>query len=135
MDKKPLVSVPAGLLVVLVGAGVKAISSRLGRDPNLSSAVRALGGIVHGGVHVQLLDGFRRRTGQSLADRAVHRGASHDLAAWVVAVPVLANVDRDPARCNLAGGLAIKNVVGAYSIEGEAVAGIPLAVGPNGLVA
>ncbi|HEX3878279.1 MAG TPA: hypothetical protein VHW24_14910 [Bryobacteraceae bacterium] len=46
----------------------------------------------------------------------------------------LTGIQRVARGFDLAGGFAVKDVVGGYAVNGEAVAGVALAVGPDRLV-
>ena len=132
---EPLIGIPLRAFVVVVCSTVDAVGARLGSDLKMGSAVGALGCVVHGRVDVHLLHGLRRRTWKGLTNGAINRGAGHDLATWIVSIPILANVHGYPAGGHLACGLAVEDVVAGDAVEGEAVAGITLAVCPDCLIA
>ena len=99
---------------------------------DVRAAVVALRCVVLRGVDGDFLNGIRRRSGKSLANRAVHRCAGLDGTARA---EVLAGVQHEAVLTHLAGGIAVKQVVGADAVQGKAVAGVAVSVGEDGLIA
>ena len=78
------------------------------------------------------LNGIRRGRGKSLANRAIHRCAGLDGAARA---EVFTGIEHEAVFSHLAGGIAVKEVVGADAVQRKAVAGVAVSVGENGLIA
>src|SRR5579872_1243183 len=108
------------------------VRTGLSQYPNVRAAVVALGGVVLRGVDGDFLDGIGRRSGKSLTNRPIHRRAGLDGAARA---EVLTGVEYEAVLTHLAGGIAVKEVVGADAVQGEAVAGVAVSVGEDGLIA
>ncbi len=51
------------------------------------------------------------------------------------AAEVLTGVQDEAVLSHLAGGIAVKKIVGAGAVQGEAIAGVAVSVGKNRLVA
>ena len=90
-------------------------------------------GIVHGCVDADLLDAFRGRRGQRVADGEIDRRTRLNHAAG--ATVAIAGAADHARGGDLAGALAIEQVAAVNAVQQEAVAGIALAVGPDGSVA
>src|SRR5579864_2424966 len=108
------------------------ICARLGQDADMSAAIISLGGVVLRGVDRDLLNGVRGRSGKSLANGPIHRGTGLDRTTRT---EVLTGVEHKAVLAYLTGGIAIKDVVGADSVQGKAVAGVPVSVSEDGLIA
>ena len=119
------------VLELLVDHAVDLIGSGLGDHADVGAAVGSLGGVVHGRVDGDFLDGLDRRSGQRLADGVVD-GDALDGAARA---ETLAGVEHEAILAHLAGRVSVEQVVGADAIERKTVAGIALPVGENSLVA
>ena len=111
---------------------MKRVRADLGQHANVRAAVVALGSVVLRGVDRDFLNGIGGRSGKSLANRPVHRCAGLDRAARA---EVLAGVQHEAVLTDLAGGIAIKQVIGADAVQRKAVAGVAVSVGKDGLIA
>ena len=112
--------------VIVVGAGG-------GAQVDVRAAGCALLCVIHRCVDADLLDGFRSGRRKRIADGEIDRGAGlNDAAAAGVAH---AGAGTHAIRGYLAGALAVEQVAGVDAVEQEAVAGVALAVGPDGSVA
>src|ERR1700733_8598835 len=98
----------------------------------MRAAVVALGGVVLRGVDGDLLNGVRGRGGKSLTDRPIDRCAGLDSTART---EVLTGVEHEAVLTYLAGGIAVKDVVCADAVQGKAIAGVPVSVREDGLIA
>src|SRR5579872_3040043 len=107
------------------------VRTGLSQYPNVRAAVVALGGVVLRGVDGDFLDGIGRRSGKSLANRPIHRRAGLDRAART---EVLTGVEYEAVLTDLAGGMPVREVVGADTVQGEAVACVPVSVRKDGLI-
>src|ERR1035437_3915736 len=108
------------------------VRARFRQYADVRAAVVALCGVVLRGVDGDLLNGIRRRGGKSLANRPINRCAGLDGAART---EVLTGVEHEAVLTYLAGGIAVKEVVGADTVQGKAIAGVPVSVREDGLVA
>src|SRR5580658_4264924 len=99
---------------------------------DVRSAVVALGGVVLRGIDGDFLNGVRGWCRKSLANRPIHRCAGLDGSART---EVLTGVEDEAVLTDLAGGIAVKDVVGADTVQGETIAGVPVSVRENGLIA
>ena len=123
--------VHGAVLEILVCSAVNLIRAGLGDHADMRAAVSALRGIVHGRVHADFLDSLHRRRGQRLANGAVNGSAGLDLTARA---KVFAGVEHETVLTNLAGGIAVKQIVGVDAVQREAIAGVTLAIGEDGLI-
>src|SRR5579864_1694979 len=108
------------------------VRAGLGQHADVCAAVVALCGVVLRGVDGDLLNGVRWRSGKSLAYRPVHRCAGLDGTARA---EVLTGVEHEAVLTHLAGGIAVKEIVGADAVQRKAIAGVPISVGEDGLIA
>src|ERR1700686_2877644 len=108
------------------------VRTRLLLHADMRTAVVALCGVVLRGVDGDLLDRICRRSGKSLTNRPIHRCAGLDGAARA---EVLTGVEHEAVLTYLAGGIPVKEVVGADTVQGKAIAGIPVSVREDGLIA
>src|SRR4029077_17642699 len=120
------------VLELFVDLSMHLVGTRFGEYADVGAAVDSLPRIVHGGVHSNLLDRFGRRCWKSLADGVIDGAAGLDLTA---AGEILARIQDKPVLSDLAGRVAVKQIVGADPVERKAVAGVPLPVREDGLVA
>ncbi len=90
--------VHVAVLELLVDLAVQFVGAGLGQHADVRSAIGALRGVVHRGVDGNFLDRLGRRSGQRLADRAVHRGAGLDFAAGA---ETLAGIEDEAVLANL----------------------------------
>ncbi len=93
----------------------------------------ALLGVIHRCVDADLLNGFRSGRGKRVADGEIDRGAglNHAAAARIAHAGAWAHA----VGGHLAGALAVEQVAGVDAVQQKAVAGVALAVGPDGSVA
>ncbi len=98
----------------------------------MRTAVVALCGVVLRGVDGNFLNGIRRRSGKSLSNCPIHRCAGLDGTACT---EVFTGVEHEAVFTNLAGRIAVKDVVGADPVQGKAVAGVSVPVREDGLIA
>src|SRR5580658_664425 len=98
----------------------------------MRTAIVALRCVIHRRIHRDLLDGVQRGRGKGLANRAVDRGAGLNLATRA---EVLTGVQDEAVLSYLAGRVPVKNVVCTGAVQGEAIAGVPVSVGENCLIA
>jgi len=136
-----------GILIIEIGRGVQPIGSAVnirgtvkcvgaggGVHVDVSAAGRALLGVVHRGVDAKLLNGFRSGRWQSLADGEIRRsGALNDFGGGAGGAGNAGVVDHARGS-HLAGAFAVEEIAGIDSVKKERVAGIALAVGPDGLI-
>src|ERR1700722_13789944 len=108
------------------------IRTRLSQYADVRAAVVALCSVVLRGVDGDLLNGIRGRSGKSLANRAIHRCAGLDGAPGT---EVLTGVEYEAVLTYLAGEIAVKEVVCADTVQGKAIAGVPVSVSEDGLIA
>src|ERR1700733_11184835 len=108
------------------------VRTRLSQYADVRAAVVALGGVVLRGVDGDLLNGIRGRSGKSLANRPIHRCAGLD---GTPRTEILTGVEHEAVLAYLAGGIAVKDVVCADPVQGKAVAGVPVSVREDGLIA
>src|SRR5450755_1981621 len=108
------------------------VRTRFRQDADVCAAVVALGGIVLRGVDGDLLNRIRGWSGQSLPNCPVHRCAGLDGAART---EVLTGVEHESVLANLAGGIAVEEVICADTVQGKAIAGVAVSVGEDGLIA
>ncbi len=108
------------------------VRTRLSQYADVRAAVVALGGVVLRGVDGDFLNGIGGRSGKSLANRPIHRCAGLDGATRT---EVLTGVEHEAVLTYLAGGIAVKEVVGADPVQGKAIAGVPVSVREDGLIA
>src|ERR1039458_808545 len=108
------------------------VRARFRQYADVRAAVVALCGVVLRGVDGDLLNGIRGRSGKSLANRPIHRCAGLDGTART---EVLTGVEHEAVLTYLAGGIAVKEVVGAHSVQGKAVARVPVSISEDGLIA
>src|SRR5579863_1540666 len=99
---------------------------------DVRAAVVALGGVVLRRVDGNLLNGIRGRSGKCLANRSIHRCAGLGGAART---EVLTGVEHEAVLTHLASGISVKEVVGTDAVQGKGVAGVPVSVGEDGLIA
>ncbi len=111
-----------------IGAGGRA-------HVDVRAAGRSLLRIVHGRIHAQFLNGFGSRRRQRLADRQINRRRALDRGCRSAVGIRHTGVVYDAGRGHLAGALAIEQIAGIDAVEQETVAGIALAIGPDGLIA
>lgn len=105
---------------------------RFGQDADVRAAVVTLRRVIHGGIHADFLNCIRGRRGQSLADGSVDGGIGLNRAARA---EILTGIHHEAVFTHLAGGIAVEEVVGADVIQLEAVAGSPVSVSENRLIA
>src|SRR5579859_322097 len=108
------------------------IRARLSQDADVRAAVVALCGVVLGGINGDLLNGIGGWGGKGLANRAIHGRTGLDGAARA---EVLTGVEHEAVLAYLAGGIAVKDVVSADTVQGKAIAGVPVSVREDGLIA
>ena len=111
--------------VKLIGAGVV-----LSRD--VRAGCRTLLRVVHGGVDADFCNCLRRRRGDGVADGEIDGRDRLNDTAGAEAGGDAGAVD-DARGGDLAGALAVEEVAGVDAVEREAVGGVALAVGPDGL--
>ncbi len=110
---------------------MEVVGAALGGELDVRAAVRALGGVVHGGVDAKLFDGLGRRSGQALADGVVNGGAGGNRS---VGEEVFVGVEDVAVGGDLAGRIAVEEIVGVDAVHRKAVAGAALAVGEDVLI-
>src|ERR1700722_3582903 len=108
------------------------IRTRFSQYADVCAAVVALGGVVLRRVDGDLLNGIRGRSGKSLANRSIHRCAGLD---GTTRTEVLTGVEHEAVLTYLAGGIAVKDVVCADTVQGKAIASVPVSVSEDGLIA
>src|SRR5215471_5374559 len=108
------------------------VGTRLGQYADVGAAVVALGGVVLRGVDGDLLNRIRGWSGKSLANRPIHRCAGLDGTART---EVLTGVKHEAVLTHLAGGIPVKDVIGADTVQGKAIARVPVSVSEDGLIA
>src|ERR1700676_1005059 len=121
-----------------VSAAVEVVSAGGSAHVNVGAAGGTLLGVVHGSVYAELFDGFRRGRGQSLADRKIGRsGALQGFrgGAGNAGGAADAGVVDDASGGDFAGAFAVEEIAGIDAVEKEGVAGVALAVGPDGEIA
>ena len=123
--------VHVAVLEMLVQFAVNAVAARFGDHADVRAAIGSLRGVVHGGIHGDLLNGFGSRRGERLSDGAVYRGAGLRRSAQP---EVFTGIQDEAILAHLAGGVPVKKVVGADAVQREAVTGGALAVGIDRLV-
>ena len=123
--------VHGAVLELLEHRAVNFVGARLGDHADMSAAVGALRGVVHGRVHRNLLDRFHRRSGERLADRIVDRDALDGAAT----AETLAGIEHEPILADLAGRVSVEQIIGADAVHRKTVAGVALSIGENGLIA
>ena len=93
---------------MIVNLTVESISSGFRDDSDLCAALASLGGIVHGRIDSHLLHRFRWRRRHSLTDLVVHGGIG---LAVIPGNAKLSGIRGESAGCDLARGLAVKQVI------------------------
>ena len=110
--------IDVAVLKFFVDFAVHAVSARLGDDADVRSTIGSLSGVVHGGVYRDFLNGFRRGSGQGLADSGIDRVAL-DLTAGA---EILARIQDEAVLAHLTGGVSVKEIVGTDAVQREAIA-------------
>ena len=101
----------------------------------MGAAGGTLLGVVHGSVYAKFFDGFGGGSGESLADGEIGgSGALKGLGrrAGNAGGAADAGVVDDAGGSYLAGAFAVEEIAGVDAIEEKGVAGVALAVGPDG---
>ena len=80
-------------------------------------------------------DRFWSGSGQRLTDGQIGRGGTLDHRRAATGGAADAGVVDDAGGSNLAGALAVEEVAGINAVQQEAVTGVALAIGPDGLIA
>ena len=117
-----------------VSAAVIIVGARGGAHVNVRAAGGTLLGVVHGSVDAEFLDGFRRGSRQRLANGQIGRGSALDNRGTAAGGAADTGIIHHARGGHLAGALAIKEIAGVNAIEKKTVAGVALAVCPDGLV-
>src|SRR5580658_3645225 len=121
-----------------IGAAVKIVGAGSGAHVDVSAAGGTLLGIVHGSIHAELFDGFRGGRRESLADSEIGRSAAlqgFSSGAGNTGGAAEAGVVHDASGSDLAGAFTVEKIAGVHAVEEEGVAGVALAVGPDGEIA
>ena len=95
-------------------------------------------GVVHGSVYAKFFDGFGSGSGESLTDGKIGRGGALKRLggrAGNAGGATDAGIVDDAGAGNLAGAFAVEEIAGVDAVEEECVAGVALAVGPDGKIA
>src|ERR1700721_1223489 len=111
---------------------MQSVRPRLSQYADVRAAVVALGGVVLRGVDGNLLNSIRGWSGKSLTDGFSHRCTRLDGAPQTEA---LTSVKHEAVFTHLAGGIAVKEVVGADPVQGKAIAGVAVSVRKDRLIA
>ncbi len=119
---------------VPVDCTVNCVGSRGRAHVNVRAAGRALLGVVHGRVHAHLLNGLWGRSRQCLTDCEVDRCGALDGGGVRARDSGHTGIVHDAGRGHLAGAFAVEQVAGVDSVQQEAVAGVTLAISPDGLI-
>src|SRR5882757_10041156 len=117
-----------------ISSGMKSVGAGRSAHVDVSAAGGTLLRVVHRSIYAKLLDRFRGRRRDGLADRQV-RGcrALHDFRSRIRSES-RTGVVHNTCRGHLAGALPVEQITGVDSVKQEAVARVALAVGPDGLV-
>src|SRR5579859_1489483 len=108
------------------------VRTRLSQYADVRAAVVALCGVVLRGVDGDLLNGIGGRSWKSLANCPIDRCARLN---GTPRTEVLAGVEHEAVLTYLAGGIAVKEVICTDTIQGKAIAGVPVSVSEDGLIA
>ena len=119
---------------VNISAAVKRVGAGDGAHIDVSAAGGSLLRVIHGRVDVKLLNRFRRRRRQSLADRQIRRCRALDDFRCGAAGTGDASIVHYSRRGHLAGALAVEQIAGIDTVQQECVAGVALAIGPDRLI-
>src|ERR1700730_14585825 len=98
----------------------------------MRAAVIALRGVIHGRIHRDFLDGICGRRREGLANRSIDGCAGLN---GPTRAEILSSVQDESILADLAGKVSIKQIVRTGAVQGEAVAGVAISVGENGLIA
>jgi len=117
--------------VEIVGAGG-------GAHVDVGAAGGTLLGVVHGSVDAKFFDGIGRGSGESLADGEIGRGGALERlggSAGDAGGAADAGVVDDAGAGDLTGAFAVEEIAGVNPVEEECVAGVALAIRPDGEIA
>src|ERR1700742_911052 len=124
---------PVGAAMAVESA-MKFVSARSGAERDVRAGGRALLSVVHGRVDLPLLNGFRRWCRDGVADGEIDGSNRLNDAADTKAAGDTGAVD-DARGADLTRALAVEEIAGIDAVKREAVGGVALTVGPDGLIA
>src|ERR1700693_797839 len=101
----------------------------------MRAAGRTLLSVVHAGVDAQFLNAFGCGSWQRLTDGQIRRSGALYHSCAGAGGTAYAGVIHYACGSYLAGAFAVEEIAGVDSIEQKTVAGVTLAVGPDGLIA
>src|SRR5208282_4551711 len=118
-----------------VSAAVETVGAGRCAHVNVGAAGGTLLGVVHGGIDAKFFDGFGRGSGKRLADGEIGRSCAlkrFGSRAGNAGGAADTGVVDDASGSDLAGAFAVEEIAGVDAVEKESVAGVALAVGPDG---
>src|ERR1700680_3246146 len=98
----------------------------------MRAAVIALCGVIHGRIQRDFLDGICGRRREGLANPSIDGSAGLN---GPTRAKILSSVQDESILADLAGRVPVKQIVRTGAIQGEAVAGVPVSVCENRLIA